>query len=252
MKKIKLLILGVALILLFITVGCMDQDEEGMNERNTRDNQIDNTRNNRDNHTDYNRNTNNRYNNMTEGDRTTRNNRNNNLDNRRIEDRTDRMSNRDNDNQYDVADEAADKITSKMKDIDYAYVLTTKNNAYVAVVKDDDNRSNSDNRNMNRNRTNDNNKNNKSTRRNDRNINTRNINNDNTHEETLTEDVKREITDIVKSVDNNIDNVYVSTNPDFADLTNDYIDQMNDGRPIRGFFDEIGNMIERVFPQNKR
>src|SRR5699024_10450367 len=75
----------------------------------------------------------------------------------------------------------------------------------------------------------------------------------NTHHtgDDLTDDVKNEITDIVKSVDNNIDNVYVSTNPDFFDLTNNYVDDMNNGKPVRGFFDQFGNMIERLFPQNK-
>src|SRR5699024_5034277 len=67
----------------------------------------------------------------------------------------------------------------------------------------------------------------------------------------LTDEVKKEITDIVKSVDNDIDNVYVSTNPDFFELTNNYVDDMNDGEPVRGFFDQFGNMIERLFPQNK-
>jgi len=27
---------------------------------------------------------------------------------------------------------------------------------------------------------------------------------------------------------------------------------MNNGKPVRGFFDQFGNMIERLFPQNKR
>src|SRR5699024_3429765 len=64
-------------------------------------------------------------------------------------------------------------------------------------------------------------------------------------------ELKRDIAEIVRSVDSNIDNVYVSTNPDFVDLTNNYIDDIDAGHPIRGFFDEMGNMIERIFPQNR-
>jgi len=42
--------------------------------------------------------------------------------------------------------------------------------------------------------------------------------------------------------------VYVSTNPDFFDLTNGYIDDVNRGEPVEGFFDQFSNMIERLFP----
>lgn len=134
-----------------------------------------------------------------------------------------------NDTQYDVADEAADRITDEVKQIDQAYVLTTKNNAYVAAMMDNDD--NTENRDRNNN---------------DQGMNTRHTGDD------LTDDVKNKISDIVKSVDGDIDNVYVSTNPDFFDLTNNYVDDMNDGKPVRGFFDQFGNMVERLFPQNKR
>ncbi|SRR5690625_617830 len=116
---------------------------------------------------------------------------------------------------YDVSEEAAQKIVDEMDDIEAAYVLTTENNAYVAAVLDNDNNGRA------------------------------------TNENDLTQDIKEEISDIVRSIDDDIDNVYVSTNPDFVDLTNDYITDFNEGRPIRGFFDQIGDMIERIFPQNR-
>ena len=145
--------------------------------------------------------------------------------------------NQDNDQQYDVAEEAADRITDEIDQIDRAYVLTTKNNAYVAAMMDNDD-ANDDKRERRGNEINDGN-------RNDRGMSNRHTGDD------LTDDVKNDITDIVKSVDDDIDNVYVSTNPDFFDLTNNYVDDMNDGKPVRGFFDQFGNMIERLFPQNK-
>jgi len=132
-----------------------------------------------------------------------------------------RGNNGDNNTRYDVAEEAADKITDQVDEIDGAYVITTDNNAYVAANLDNDN-GNRDN--------------------NDR-------NNDQGGE--LTDEVKEEISDIVKSVDNDIDNVFVSTNPDFFDLTNNYADDLNNGEPVEGFFDQMGNMIERLFPQNR-
>ncbi|MBC5636575.1 YhcN/YlaJ family sporulation lipoprotein [Ornithinibacillus sp. BX22] len=122
-----------------------------------------------------------------------------------------------NANRYDVAEEAADLIVQRINVIDNAYVLTTDNNAYVAAELDTH----------------------------------QNGNNLNHKDGELTDEVKEKISSIVKSVDNNIDNVYVSTNPDFMDLADNYARDVDEGRPIEGFFEEIGNMIERVFPQNR-
>src|SRR5699024_9696070 len=41
---------------------------------------------------------------------------------------------------YNVSKEAADKITAEVDDVDRAYVLTTKNNAYVGAVVDENDR----------------------------------------------------------------------------------------------------------------
>src|SRR5690625_172590 len=190
---------------------------------------------------------------------------------------TQRVRNRNNDtgnlnrstnntqDRYGVSKEAADRIVDEIAEIDQAYVLTSRNNAYVAATLDN-------NRETRRNNTATDRRNN-STSMNIRNSNDRSVKNrtvnqvnannrgqdnhitnrrGNTDGEELTNEVKNQITDIVQSVDNNIDNVYVSTSPDFFDLTNNYVDDMNNGRPVRGFFDQIGNTIERIFPQNKR
>ena len=166
---------------------------------------------------------------------------------------------------YDVSKESADRIVDEIAEIDQAYVLTSRNNAYVAATLDN-------RRETRRNNTATDRRNN-STSMNTRNTNDRNVKNrtvnqgdsnkrgqdnhitnrrGNTDGEELTNEVKNQITDIVQSVDNNIDNVYVSTSPDFFDLANNYVDDMDNGRPVRGFFDQIGNTIERIFPQNKR
>src|SRR5699024_12848612 len=73
-----------------------------------------------------------------------------------------------------------------------------------------------------------------------------------TEEEAVTDEVKKEIAAIVQDVDGDIDNVYVSTSPDFLDLVGNYSDDMDNGKPVRGFFDQIGNTIERIFPPSKR
>lgn len=131
----------------------------------------------------------------------------------------DRMNQRDNTSNYEVAEEAADKITEKVKEIDRAFVITTDNNAYVAANLDADNRNQ-----------------------------TGNNNNDS---DELTDEVKDEIAKIVQSVNDDIDNVYVSTNPDFLNLANDYADDVDNGKPIEGFFDQFGTMFERLFPENR-
>lgn len=110
---------------------------------------------------------------------------------------------------YDVAEEAADRITSEVDSIDRAYVLTTGRNAYVAAELNEGN-----------------------TGRNGE----------------LSNDIEREVEEAVKSELNDIENVYVSTNPDFVNLSTNYMDDVNRGEPIEGFFDQMGEMIQRVFP----
>lgn len=129
--------------------------------------------------------------------------------------RADNGDSNQNADEYDVANEAADIIEKKINVIDNAYVITTDNNAYVAAELDTDNGE-------------------------------RNNNGDN-----LTDEVKEQIAAIVKSVDHDIDNVYVSTNPDFMDLANNYSNDIDNGEPVEGFFEEFGTMIERIFPQSK-
>lgn len=68
--------------------------------------------------------------------------------------------------------------------------------------------------------------------------------------EDLSEETKKKITQAVKSVENDIENVYITTNPDFFDLMDRYVNDLDD-QPVRGFFDQIGNMIERVFPSHE-
>ncbi|UOQ86677.1 YhcN/YlaJ family sporulation lipoprotein [Gracilibacillus salinarum] len=67
----------------------------------------------------------------------------------------------------------------------------------------------------------------------------------------LTDEVKDKITKTVKSVNKDIDNVYVSTNPDFFELAGQYSNDLESGQPVEGFFDQMGNMIERIFPANE-
>lgn len=223
----KIKTIGFALMATAALVGCQNQDDNNDAAGDPNENNVEQTR-------------------FNDGDGNATN----------IDDRNNRqdfdMNGDDNDNrgdnngngknEYDVSEKAADKVTDKVKGIDSAYVVTTENNAYVAVDFDTDD--NDDNNN------NVNNTNNGTTGATDgKNGTTGNNNQDNGDQ--LTDDIKQKVSDTVKSVDKDIDNVYVSTNPDFLDSVKNFADQADNGEPIEGLFDQMGNMIERVFPQNK-
>jgi len=126
-----------------------------------------------------------------------------------------------NEPRVDVADQAAERIADGIEQVDSAYVLTTDNRAYVAAVIDNDDNNNDGN----------------------------NVNNQEENE--ITDETREEISRIIQSVDPNIEEVYVSANPDFVDLVNGYVEDVGNGEPIEGFFDQFQNMANRLFPMNR-
>ncbi|ASB90369.1 YhcN/YlaJ family sporulation lipoprotein [Bacillus sonorensis] len=67
----------------------------------------------------------------------------------------------------------------------------------------------------------------------------------------VTQSLKKKISDKVKATDKSINNVYVSANPDFVDRMQDYGRRIQNGEPIKGLFDEFGQMTRRMFPEQK-
>ena len=67
----------------------------------------------------------------------------------------------------------------------------------------------------------------------------------------VTTSIEHKISQRVKSTDRDIDNVYVSENPDFYDRMTTYSSDIRNGRPISGFFNEFTETIRRVFPKAK-
>ena len=67
----------------------------------------------------------------------------------------------------------------------------------------------------------------------------------------LTTNLKDKIARTVKSVDRDIDNVYISVNPDFYSRMNNFSADIRNGRPVSGFMDEFSDTIRRVFPNAK-
>lgn len=67
----------------------------------------------------------------------------------------------------------------------------------------------------------------------------------------MTSKIEHKISKKVKSVDPDIDNVYVSENPDFYDRMNNYASDIRNGKPISGFFNQFTETIRRIFPKAK-
>lgn len=68
----------------------------------------------------------------------------------------------------------------------------------------------------------------------------------------LKDHVKKKITAQVKGADEHVQQVYVSTNPDFMKRISQYGNDLKNGHPITGLGDEIGATIRNVFPEQNR
>ncbi|MDZ5473770.1 YhcN/YlaJ family sporulation lipoprotein [Bacillus sp. 31A1R] len=102
----------------------------------------------------------------------------------------------------------ASNKVAKLEEVRTANVIVTNRNAYVAVVLS-------------------NNKDNKGK---------------------LSKKVEDKIAKAVRESEEDIQNVYVSTNPDFVNRMTGYGDRIQRGEPVRGFMDEFTEMVRRVFP----
>jgi YhcN/YlaJ family sporulation lipoprotein len=156
------------------------------------------------------------------------------------------------------AQQIADKIAA-MDDVRTANVLLTDNNAYVAVVLENDtdaNNNNGANQNANRNGG-------RTTLENERFHNNRteflNNNRNNafinerrgtTRDNDVTIQLKDRISAQVRRVAPNVNNVYVSANPDFVERMNQYGQRIQDGEPIEGLIEQFNVMVQRIFPTN--
>ena len=107
------------------------------------------------------------------------------------------------------ADEAESKVL-ELEEVERATVVLTDNNAYVAVE----------------------------------------IAGETTMEEESEEfeKINDAIGDKVRETNADIDNVYVSINPDFVKQMNDYGDRIDAGEPVEGFFEEFNEAVQRMFP----
>lgn len=75
--------------------------------------------------------------------------------------------------------------------------------------------------------------------------------NDRSRDDEISRDVESKIAKQVRKADKNIDNVYVSVNPDFYDRVQDYTEDVQRGNPVSGFADEFNELVQRVFPDRR-
>jgi hypothetical protein len=69
-----------------------------------------------------------------------------------------------------------------------------------------------------------------------------------TDKDTLTQDMKDKIAAEVKKGKTDLNNVYVSANPDFVERADYYAQEFRAGHPLKGFANEFRTMVERIFP----
>lgn len=59
---------------------------------------------------------------------------------------------------------------------------------------------------------------------------------------------EKAVSQVIKESYPEVETVRLTTNPDFLDLADRYQKEVDAGRPVEGFFNEIGEVIDRVFP----
>lgn len=155
-----------------------------------------------------------------------------------------------NNTRMEISNKIADTITA-MDEVDTATVLLTDQNAYVAVVLDNGTGYGASNLGRNVGKANTDRSglmrtpnamgNNATTDRMGR-------QGPGAGDEGITEDLKTAIAKRVKSVEPNVQNVYVSANPDFVGRMRGYGERFQNGHPVRGMIIEFNTLVKRIFP----
>ncbi|MGD6843943.1 YhcN/YlaJ family sporulation lipoprotein [Bacillus infantis] len=67
----------------------------------------------------------------------------------------------------------------------------------------------------------------------------------------VNEEMKKKVSDQVQAADQNINEVFVSSNPDFMERMRGYRDDIQNGNPVRGLFDQFSETVQRIFPESR-
>ncbi|WP_336765401.1 YhcN/YlaJ family sporulation lipoprotein [Paenibacillus sp. USHLN196] len=69
-------------------------------------------------------------------------------------------------------------------------------------------------------------------------------------DDNTSDEIKGKISAKIKQFAPNIENVYVSANPEFVEHVENYATDMRNGKPVSGMIDTFQSMVERIFPTN--
>ncbi|QBP40312.1 YhcN/YlaJ family sporulation lipoprotein [Paenisporosarcina antarctica] len=61
--------------------------------------------------------------------------------------------------------------------------------------------------------------------------------------------IQEKIKEQVEATNANVNNVYVSVNPDFVERMTDYGNKIDEGKPVAGLFEEFNETVQRIFPE---
>ncbi|MGD6857899.1 YhcN/YlaJ family sporulation lipoprotein [Bacillus infantis] len=67
----------------------------------------------------------------------------------------------------------------------------------------------------------------------------------------VNDEMKKKVSDKVQAADQNINEVFVSSNPDFMERMRGYRDDIQNGKPVRGLFDQFSETVQRIFPESR-
>ncbi len=67
----------------------------------------------------------------------------------------------------------------------------------------------------------------------------------------VNDEMKKKVSDQVQAADQNINEVFVSSNPDFMERMRGYRDDIQNGKPVRGLLDQFSETVQRIFPESR-
>ena len=137
------------------------------------------------------------------------------------------------------ANERLAKAIAELDGVDSASAMLTDRNAYIGIVTDNNG---GFKRNLRRMNTDDNG---------NQADNDFNFGQYTEQNEEVADELKEKVSKRVRELHPEVENVYVSANPNFVERLDNMIQSMGSGRPVRGLVNEFNTLVERIFPENK-
>lgn len=151
--------------------------------------------------------------------------------------RSNNITSEHNNTKMDMSNQTANKVAA-MKGVRSATVILTDNNAYVGVVLEDQRMNSLSGRSKNNHM--------KGAPNMDNNL----MHNNRMMGSQVTNKMKQRIAKQVSKMNANVNNVYISANPDFVSRMTGFAEKAQQGKPIRGLIIEFNDIVNRIFPTN--